>query len=59
MVNNMNVEHPQNLALRHIVTSCALITYLTAAIKKGIEILSPEAQVIIYRNLMLKLQVLQ
>jgi DNA-directed RNA polymerase I subunit RPA1 len=43
MVNNMVVEHPQNLALRHIITSITMLQYASMAMKNGIETLSPEA----------------
>lgn len=45
MLNNMMMEHPQNLALRHVVTSCTMLSYASIAIKKGEESLSREARV--------------
>ncbi|CAL8145005.1 unnamed protein product [Orchesella dallaii] len=44
VVNNQMVEHPQNLALRHIVTSCTMLNYATIGISKGVNELSQEAQ---------------
>lgn len=43
MVNNQMVEHPQNVALRQIVTSCTMLNYASIAISKGEESLSLEA----------------
>jgi hypothetical protein len=45
MLNNMMVEHPQNLALRHVVTSCTMLTYANIVLKKGLDALSQEALV--------------
>lgn len=45
MVNNMMVDHPQNLALRNVVSSSAIMIYALQAIKNGMESLSPEAMV--------------
>ncbi|ODM89496.1 DNA-directed RNA polymerase I subunit RPA1 [Orchesella cincta] len=44
MVNNQMVEHPQNLALRHIVTSCTMLNYVSIGISRGTADLSQEAQ---------------
>lgn len=45
MLNNMMVEHPQNLALRHVVTSCTMLSYTSIAMKNGLEALSADALV--------------
>jgi DNA-directed RNA polymerase I subunit RPA1 len=42
MVNNQMAEHPQNLALRHVVSSCSLMIYTLQAIRNGVESLTPE-----------------
>ncbi|CAG7659349.1 unnamed protein product [Allacma fusca] len=43
-VNNISVEHPLNLALRSVVSSCAVIQYIVRAIKNGMASLSSESQ---------------
>jgi len=45
MINNMVVENPQNLALRHIVTTNSMLYYVQLAKFKGAESLNPEAAV--------------
>jgi hypothetical protein len=45
MINNMVMEHPQNLALRQIVESSTMLTYANIANKNKVETLSKDAMV--------------